>query len=308
MKRIQTVRRLICSTLVVAAMPVAGCGRDKPQSAMVSSAAPLPAATTTPPDRPPVPAADPELVVSGPIIVEHEVDLTAQRDGVVAKIFYDVPARVKAGTLLAQFDDRQLQAQLESARAKSRSVAADLNNWKAERKVMAADYTRAQLAASQGLISAEQLQHAQFQVESHDWDIKRVTELLNNAQEEERSLELELQKSRIVAPFDAVVARRYIRESQTVAKGDRLFWVTSEAPLLIRFTLPERLFGKIRRGQLFQVDSPDAAGEQHAARVREISPVIDPASGTFEVLVELTGNPGSLRPGMTASVHLDHMQ
>ena len=139
MKRTQTVRRLICCALVVAAMPLAGCGGDKPQAAMVSSAAPLPAATAATPDRPPAAAADPDLVVSGPIIVEHEVDLTAQRDGVLAKIFYDVPARVKAGTLLAQFDDRQIQSQLESARAKSRSVEADLNNWKAERKVMQAD-------------------------------------------------------------------------------------------------------------------------------------------------------------------------
>ncbi|MGH9495638.1 MAG: efflux RND transporter periplasmic adaptor subunit [Candidatus Sulfotelmatobacter sp.] len=152
------------------------------------------------------------------------------------------------------------------------------------------------------------MQHAQFQVESHDWDIKRVTELLNNAQSDEHSIELELQQTKIVAPFDAVVARRYIRESQSVAKGDRLFWVTSEAPLLIRFTLPEGLFGKVRRGQEFQVDSPDAAGERHSARVREISPVVDPASGTFEVLVQLAGKPGSLRPGMSASVHLDHLQ
>jgi len=308
MKRMQTVRRLICCALVVAAMQLASCGGDKSQSSMVSSAAPLPAAPAATPIQPAAAAAGPEMVVSGPIIVEHEVDLTAQRDGVVAKIFYDVPARVKAGTLLAQFDDRQIQSQLESARAKSRSVEADLNNWKAERKVMQADYARAQQAAAQGLISAEQLQHAQFQVESHDWDIKRVTELLNNAQQDERSLELELQKSRIVAPFDAVVARRYVRESQSVAKGERLFWVTSEAPLLLRFTLPEQLFGKVRKGQEFEVDSPDAAGERHTARVREISPVIDPASGTFEVLVELVGNPGSLRPGMTASVHLDHMR
>ena len=308
MARMQSARKWIFWVILLTAMPLAGCGSDKSQSSMVSRAAPLPAAPAATPVKPPAAAADPELVVSGPIIVEHEVDLTAQRDGVVAKIFYDVPTRVKAGTLLAQFDDRQIQSQLESARAKSRSVEADLNNWKAERKVMQADYMRAQQAASQGLISAEQLQHAQFQVESHDWDIKRVTELLNNAQQDERSLELEVQKSRIVAPFDAVVARRYIRESQTVAKGDRLFWVTSEAPLLIRFTLAERLFGKVRRGQEFEVDSPDAGGEVHTARVREISPVIDPASGTFEVLVELIGNPGSLRPGMTASVHLDHMR
>ena len=306
-------RNLICWAVVAAAMQVTGCGSDKPALGVVSNAASLPATSAPPDPAPPAaplaPAAiDPELVVSGPIIVEHEVDLTAQRDGVVARIFYDVPARVKAGTLLAQLDDRELQANLDSARAKSRSIEDDLNNWKAEREVMQADYTRAQQLWNEGLTSAEQVQHAKYQVESHDWDIKRVSELLNNSRDDERSIELELEKTKIVAPFDALVARRYVREWQTVAKGDRLFWVTSEAPLLVRFTLPEKLFGKVRVGQVFEVDSADAPGERHAARVREISPVVDPASGTFEILVELTGNRGSLRPGMTASVHLDHVQ
>ncbi|MGC2330131.1 MAG: efflux RND transporter periplasmic adaptor subunit [Candidatus Acidiferrales bacterium] len=304
-------RKIICWAVVAAAMQLTGCGSDKPPLEAVSNAASLPAATSEPSAQPaPVaPAAvDPELVVSGPIIVEHEVDLTAQRDGVVAKIFYDVPARVKAGTLLAQLDDRELQASLDSARAKSRSIEDDLNNWKAERSVVQADYVRAQELWNEGLTSAEQVQHAKYQVESHDWDIKRVTELLNDSKDDERSIELELDKTKIVAPFDALVARRYVRQWQTVAKGDRLFWITSEAPLLVRFTLPERLFGKVRVGQAFEVDSPDAPEERHAARVREMSPVVDPASGTFEVLLELVGNRGSLRPGMTASVHLDHVQ
>jgi len=311
------VRNIIFWAVVIAAIQVTGCDNNKPTSGYVPSAANLPAATSAPqaqaaPADPPVLAAsaavEPDLVVSGPIVVEHEVDLTAQRDGVIAKLFYDVPARVKAGTLLAQMDDRELQASLDSARAKSRSIEDDLNNWKAERQVMQADYVRAQELWNEGLTSAEQLQHAKYQVESHDWDIKRVTELLNDSRDDERSIELEIEKTKIVAPFDALVARRYIREWQSVAKGDRLFWITSEAPLLVRFTLPERLFGKVRRGQIFAVDSPDAPGERHSARVREVSPVVDPASGTFEALVELIGNSGSLRPGMTASVHLAHVQ
>ena len=301
-------RRVIYWAVVAAAMQLAACGSDKPPLEAVSNAASLPAATAPPAAQPSPAAPDPAMVVSGPIVVEHEVDLTAPRDGVVANIFYDVPSHVKAGTLLAQLDDRELQANLDAARAKSRSIEDDLNNWKAERSVVQADYARAQELWNEGLTSAEQVQHAKYQVESHDWDIKRVTELLNNARDDEHSIELELDKTKIVAPFDALVARRYVRQWQTVAKGDRLFWITSEAPLLVRFTLPERLFGKVRAGQAFEVDSPDAPAERHSARVREISPVVDPASGTFEVLVELTGNRGSLRPGMTASVHLDHVQ
>ena len=295
-------RKIILWTVVIVATQVLGCESDKPPIAAVSNAASLPAAA--PPAPVPV---DPALTVSGPIIVENEVDLAAQRDGVVARIFYDVPARVRAGTLLAQLDDRELQANLDSARAKSRSIEDDLNNWKAEREVMQADYVRAQELWHEGLTSSEQLQHAKYQVESHDWDIKRVSELLNDSQAEERSLELEVEKTKIVAPFDGLIARRYVRQWQSVAKGDRLFWITSEGPLLVRFTLPEKFFGKIRVGRVFEVDAADAPGEHHSARVRETSPVVDPASGTFEVLVELAGNRGSLRPGMTAAVHLDRV-
>ena len=87
---------------------------------------------------------DPAVVVTGPIIVEHQLDLAAQRDGVIQKIFFDTPSRVKAGALLAQMDDRQLAANLEAVRAKSRSIEADLKNWESETEVLKADYVRAQ--------------------------------------------------------------------------------------------------------------------------------------------------------------------
>ena len=86
------------------------------------------------------------------------------------------------------------------------------------------------------------------------------------------------------------MARRYIHEGQDVNKGERLFWVTAEAPLLMRFTLPEKYFGHLRQGQQFELTSPDTPGEQHKRKSKQLSPVVDPSSGTFEVLVELTVN------------------
>jgi membrane fusion protein (multidrug efflux system) len=173
---------------------------------------------------------------------------------------------------------------------------------------MQADYVRAQRLWDLKLLSEEQLQHAKFKAESEQWDIRRVHEQLTTSKEEEHSLELELEKTRITAPFNGLVARRYVREGQAVSKGDRLFWVTAEAPLLMRFTLPERYFGRVRPAQQFEITSPDVSGEKHAARVKEISPVVDPSSGTFEVLVELTGDRGSLRPGMTANLRVENFR
>ncbi|HUI50523.1 MAG TPA: efflux RND transporter periplasmic adaptor subunit [Terriglobales bacterium] len=289
-----------------AALLAAGCGDEKASSGSVTNAAsPAPVQP-----KPAVEAAgDPgnaPMVVSGPIIVEHEVELTAQRDGLVQKIYFDAPARVKTGALLAELDGRQIEANLEAAKAKTRSIEADLKNWEAEEEVLKADYERQKNLWDLGLTSKEQLEHARYKAESDQWDIKRVMETLNTAKQEERSLELELEKTKIKAPFDGLIARRYVREGQNVAKNDRLFWVTAEAPLLVRFTLPEKLFGKMRAGQQVEITSTDAPNEKHIARVKEVSPVVDPSSGTFEVLAELTGERGSLRPGMTASVHLEN--
>jgi membrane fusion protein (multidrug efflux system) len=296
--------------LLAAALLVAGCGDTKPYGPSAASAPPTPvpasaAPTPAPPPAPATPQNDGSFSASGPLIVEHQLEITAQREGTIARIFVEAGQRVKAGTLLAQIDDRQVKSNLEAARAKSRSIENDLKNWQAESEVMKADYERAQKAFKDGLIPQEQLEHAKYKAESEGWDIKRVSELLNNARAEEHSLELELEKDRITTPFDCLVARRYAREGQSVARGDRLFWVTAEAPLLLRFTLPEKFLGRVKIGQTLPLTSPDLPQETHTARIKEVSPVVDPSSGTFDVLVELTGPRGELRPGMTASVRVD---
>jgi len=292
--------------LIFAAAP-AGCGdqKENPSAAQAAST----------PERKPEAAhvrANPSgaetssdvVSVTAPLVVEHQVDVTAQRDGIVAKISVDTGARVGTSTVLAQLDDRQLKANLEAARARTRGIAADLKNWQAEAEVLKADYVRAQRLYDEKLIAEEQLQHAKYKVESDQWDILRVKEQLNTAKEEEHSLELELEKTRIMAPFGGLVARRYVREGQSVTKGERLFWVTAEGPLRVRFTLPEKFIGRVKKGQQMPLTVPELAAERHEVRIVEISPVVDPSSGTIELLAELVGKRGELRPGMTIAVHV----
>ena len=249
-----------------------------------------------------------EFLASGPIIVENEIDVTAQRDGIVAKLMAEPGTSVRKGQLLANLDDRQISADLEAARAKTRSTENDLKNWEAEAKVLEADYARAQKLWEAQIIPKEQLDHARYKAESDQWDVKRVSELLTNAKAMEQSLELELEKTRIVAPFDGVVARRYVRMGQSVVKNDRLFWVTAVAPLRIRVTLPEKFLGQVKSGAILGVSTADAENaRRYRARVIQVSPVVDPASDTIEILAELSGDTTGLRPGMRADLHVPNV-
>lgn len=296
-------KRILAGTVAALALVLScGCSSSQP-SVMAASVPPSP----TPPAAPATPR-QPLWTGSGPLVVENQVDVAAQRDGVVVQTMAEPGLRVKAGQLLATLDDRQISTDLEAARAKTSSTAADLENWKAESKVLDADYQRAQKMWEANLITKEQLEHARYKAESDVWDVRRVEQLLLNVQATQHSLELELEKTRIRAPFDGVVARRYIRAGQRVGSGDRLFWVTAEGPLRIRFTLPEQMIGHIRTGQEIEVASPDVPGETHTARVVEVSPVVDPASGTIEALAQLQGRSGALRPGMTATVRIPNLR
>jgi multidrug efflux pump subunit AcrA (membrane-fusion protein) len=62
---------------------------------------------------------------------------------------------------------------------------------------------------------------------------------------------------------------------------------------------------RIKVGQPLEISVVDGeAGFKHTARVIEMSPVVDPASGTIEVLAEMLGPTSDLRPGMQADVHV----
>ncbi|MGH9651256.1 MAG: efflux RND transporter periplasmic adaptor subunit, partial [Terriglobales bacterium] len=145
-------------------------------------------------------------MASGPIVVENQVDVAAQRDGVVARINVDAGVMVRKGQLLATLDDRQIAADKEAADAKVRSAVADLKGWEGEVKVLKADLERAEKRWEAQLITKQDLEHARFKVEADEYEVERARENLRSAQATARSLDLELEKTRILVPFDGVVA------------------------------------------------------------------------------------------------------
>ncbi len=208
-----------------------------------------------------------EFIASGPIVVENQVDLAAQRDGLVAEILVDAGAPVKKGQLLAKLDDRQLTAERDAAAAKVRSVEADLKNWEAGANVAKAERDRAEAMWEAHIIAKEQEEKAKYQYEATVFEVQRQAEDLKVVQSTLQALQLELEKTRITAPFDGVVARRYVRAGQQVAKNDRLFWVSAVAPLRVKFALPESYLGRVRRGTELIVVAPLGSGSMHRAEL-----------------------------------------
>src|SRR5262245_28646059 len=100
--------KVLLPLLFVAALVGCGDQKENPSAAQAASA------PEKKPETVPVPASKPAaetisdvLSITAPLVVEHQVDVTAQRDGIIATISVDTGARVGTSTVLAQLDDRQ---------------------------------------------------------------------------------------------------------------------------------------------------------------------------------------------------------
>jgi membrane fusion protein (multidrug efflux system) len=275
------------------------CGCSNNPASVATAAAATPTHNAAP-----APAAVNYYETSGVLVVENQVDVQAQRDGMLSEILVDTGSRVQKGQLLARIDDRQLQADREAADAKIRSIEADLKTWEADAQVLQSDYERDQEMFKAQLITEKQLDHSHYKMIGSGFQLERERQNVRNAKATLQSLDLEIEKTRIVAPFTGVVARRYIRSGQKIAPNDRLFWVTATSPVNVQFTLPESFRGKITTAQEITVLSPLTPKESHIAKVKLVSPVVDPASGTIEVLAELMDNSDQMMPGTSALVRV----
>ena len=286
---------------LIAGFGLTSLGCSSPQTPVVSAAPSAP--VDQPPAAKPALSTPAEFVAMGPIVVEQELDVTSLRDGVVSELLADVDSPVRKGQLLARLDDRQLVAEREAAEHKVRSIQADVKNWESEVKVREVDLQRSEQMLKDGIETQQQVDHDRYNLTATRYELERESENLMNARSSLEAIELELEKTRIIAPFNAVVARRYVRQGQRVAAGDKLFWVTAVEHLQVRFTVPERYSRSLKVGDQVSLTLSTGQGETTSAKVIHVSPVVDPASGTVEVIA-LLGKQSLFRPGMTASIHL----
>jgi len=103
------------------------------------------------------------------------------------------------------------------------------------------------------------------------------------------------------APFAGVVALRKVQRGQMVKEGDLLFRVCDPDRLRAELLLPESRLGTIRPGQSVLL-VPVAGGAPAAASVSRVSPLVDAASGTFRVTIDVDNRSARLPAGVTVRV------
>ena len=204
-------------------------------------------------------------------LIEPSIDvkLGSPVDGVIADIRVDRGASVHRGQPLVLLNSQLEAAAVDSARGK-----AEFAKRKAERN---------DELYKQQLISVQE--RDQLETEAR----LAVLEL--------REREANLRLRTIFSPIDGVVVDRLMAPGDQISRAaGAILRLMRIDPLYVEVVAPAALFGRIRVGASAQV-TPDGLSQQkpYAAKVTVIDRVIDAASGTFRVRLELR-NPNHAIP------------
>jgi len=285
------------------ALALEGCG-DSPVAS--SSPAPAVASSAQPTIQTPPTAATsaaPPADILSVLSVEHQVDVATQRDGVVVSVAKDEGSLVAKGDVLGQLDDRTLQIELIKAHDDLLVAQNNVKYKEAELKAKSAALERQQKLRDLGLSSQADLEEANFESKAAEYDMHGWEAMAESSQAEIRRLEIEIDQTRLRAPFSGAVVSRYVREGQEVAKSDKCFRVSQLGPLQVQFQVAESAGPRPVDGAAVRVSLVEDSGRQLSARVVKVSPIVDPASDSYNVTAELTGKGLSdLRPGMAVRV------
>jgi hypothetical protein len=103
------------------------------------------------------------------------------------------------------------------------------------------------------------------------------------------------------------VIDRYLNPGESVEQRP-IVKIAQVNPLRVEVVAPVSLLGKIKRGQLAMVTPESPVGGSYEAEVKIVDPILDAASGTFRIRLELPNEDYSLTSGLRCQVgFLDKM-
>ncbi len=214
---------------------------------------------------------------SGMLASQSEMKLSFKTGGIISRLHVDEGASVRKGQLLASLDLSEIQAQVSQAQSGYDKAQRDLG--------------RAKNLFADSVATLEQMQNA--------------TTALDVAQANLKIAMFNLRHSKIYAPADGKILKRFVQQNELVSAGFPVFeFGTSSQGWLIRTGVSERDVVQLQLGDSAVVHFDSYPNRNFTAVVSEIAQALDPASATFEVELLLSQADVRLVSGFVADVQI----
>lgn len=230
---------------------------------------------------------------------EMYIDISSPVDGVLETVLVNKTDTIKKGQVLAQ-----LKATVEAANVEVAQQEALMDN-QVYAKGIKLSYARRKLKRisrlnKKGASSAQEQDDATTELAIARTDLAQIK--LDKKKKELKLLlaQAELQQKTIISPIDGIVVERYLMPGESV-KNQPILQLAKVNPLLVEVVASANLFGQIKEGMSVEVKPDYPVNSSYKATVSSVDRIIDAASGSFTIRLELP-NPDDKLVGGTRCV------
>ena len=220
-----------------------------------------------------------ELVLPGTFDAFNQTTIFPRSNGYVKSWKVDIGDNVKAGQLLAEIEEPEVDQQLAQARAQQEIAKVTADRWRdlLDRKVVSKqEYDQNEKAYEAANANLQQLEKIQgFQ--------------------------------QVVAPFTGKIAARNIDVGTLVTagtgnSGTPLFNMVQSDPLRVYVFVPQTNAASMREGLKAKILVQERPGQDFEGTVTRTAGALDPTSRTMQVEVQVPNHDGNLYAGMYGQV------
>jgi RND family efflux transporter MFP subunit len=209
---------------------------------------------------------------------------------------------VREGQLLAKLRANVERASVGAAEVRAQADA-DVRGAQANYEFLRQKQTRAEELVQKNFISQQALDQVRAETNVAEQRLAQAQEQQRVAKHELKLAVAQLGQRLIRAPFDGIVAERYVSVGERV-EDKPMFRIAKVNPLRVEVIAPAAMFGTVEAGMLARVtpELPNAGVLQ--AKVILIDKLIDPASNTFRVRAELPNADRTVPSGLRCRAEL----
>lgn len=221
---------------------------------------------------------------TGTLLAGVDVDVRSEIDGIVQEIFFEEGDRVKKGDLLVTMDDSEYRYKELENEGKVLEAKADLS-------LALKTFDRIKNLYKEGVISGQDYDIAEADVELKEASIKSAQAILSFAKDE-------LNDTRIHAPITGIVSEKFIDIGEYVTEGSTdLLNLIDIDPIKLEFTVPAKYFSYVKVGQEVSVSVEAYPDEEFTGSVYYINPKIAIDTRRFRCYARIQNPDDRLSPG-----------
>jgi len=243
----------------------------------------------------PLPAIGTEIEQFEGLIEPYEfVNIGTPVEGLVEKVYVERSAQVQKGEPLVHLESSVESAVVQRSHAMA-EVEGEIKLQKEKLAFARRMHKRVEELFNSEAISAEKKDQAATEV-------KLARASLQKAKENRMLAKLDFERSRAIldrrtikSPISGIVVERFVSPGEFV-DNQPLLKIAQMDPLRIEVILPVEMFRDIKTGMKADIRPENQTDGNYSATVTIVDRIIDPASGTFGVRLELP-NPDYKLPG-----------